>query len=50
LPDEIRTTLYRVVQEALTNVAKHALDAGSVNVVINQSGEMLQLTIDDRGR
>jgi signal transduction histidine kinase len=49
LPDEIRTTVYRVVQEALTNVAKHAVDAKSVSVVINRAGPLLQLTIDDRG-
>jgi PAS domain S-box-containing protein len=49
LPDEMRTTIYRVAQEALTNIAKHAVDARSVSVVIKQSGPLLQLTIDDRG-
>jgi PAS domain S-box-containing protein len=49
LSAEIRTTVYRVVQEALTNIAKHATDAKHVSVVINRSGTMLQLTIDDRG-
>jgi signal transduction histidine kinase len=49
LPDEIRTTLYRIVQESLTNIAKHAVDAKNVSVVIKRTGAMLQLTIDDRG-
>jgi signal transduction histidine kinase len=49
LPDEIRTTLYRVVQESLTNIAKHAVDAKNVSVVVKRAGRSLQLTIDDRG-
>jgi PAS domain S-box-containing protein len=49
LPDEIRTTLYRTVQESLTNIAKHAVDAKNVSVVIKRAGRSLQLTIDDRG-
>src|SRR5581483_11051339 len=33
LPEDARTTLYRVIQEALTNVAKHARSANSVSVI-----------------
>lgn len=49
-PDEIRTTLYRVVQEALTNVAKHAANATHVSVGITASNGTLNLTIEDNGR
>ena len=48
-PDDVRTTLYRVVQEALTNIAKHAPDATSVSVVLDRSDTTLQLTIEDDG-
>ena len=49
LPDNISTTLYRVVQESLTNIQKHA-DASSVviELVINQA--WLTLTISDNGK
>ncbi len=50
LPDDVRTTLYRVVQEALTNIAKHAPDASSVSIVLDRSDTTLQLTIEDDGR
>jgi two-component system, NarL family, sensor histidine kinase UhpB len=49
LSDEICTTIYRVVQEALTNIVKHARQATSVSVVIARSAELLQLTIEDDG-
>ena len=49
LPDDVRTTIYRVIQEALTNIAKHAYEANRVSVVITRAGAMLQLTIDDNG-
>ena len=49
LPDEVRTTIYRVIQEALTNVAKHARESKRVSVVISRVGAMLQLMIDDNG-
>lgn len=49
LPDDVRTTLYRVVQEALTNIAKHAPDASSVSIVLDRSDTTLQLTIEDDG-
>jgi PAS domain S-box-containing protein len=50
LPDEIRTTIYRVVQEGLTNIAKHASDADRVGIVLNRVDKLLQLTIEDNGR
>jgi two-component system, NarL family, sensor histidine kinase UhpB len=49
VPDDVRTTIYRVVQEALTNIAKHASRASQVSVVINLAGAVIQLTIDDNG-
>ena len=49
LPDDIRTTIYRVVQEALTNVAKHAKGATSVSIIIERNANYLQLMIDDDG-
>ena len=48
--NEIRTTIYRVIQEALTNIAKHAPDAHQVSVVIGLSTDTLHLTIEDDGR
>lgn len=47
--NEIRTTIYRVIQEALTNVAKHA-DASQVSIVIGVAESKLHLTIEDNGR
>jgi two-component system sensor histidine kinase UhpB len=49
VPVEIRTTLYRLVQEGLTNIAKHAPECSSVSVVIDRSGGTLRLTIEDNG-
>ena len=48
--NEIRTTIYRLVQESLTNVAKHATDATNVSVVIGTAEHTLHLTIEDDGR
>ncbi len=50
LPDNIRTTIYRITQEGLTNVAKHALGATSVSVVIERVEQSIRLVIDDDGR
>ena len=49
LPDDHRTCIYRIVQEALRNVVRHA-DAKSVRIRLNQSGDALLLTIQDDGR
>lgn len=48
--DEIRTTIYRVIQEGLTNIAKHAAGAKHVSVTISASENRLHLTIEDDGR
>ena len=48
LPDTHRTCLYRVVQEALTNVSKHA-GAHKVEVSLKATGEWVLGTIADNG-
>jgi two-component system, NarL family, sensor histidine kinase UhpB len=49
LSDEICTVIYRVVQEALTNIVKHARGASSVSVVIERVNAQVRLTIEDNG-
>jgi PAS domain S-box-containing protein len=49
LSDEVRTTIYRVVQEALTNIAKHAEKSSTVSVVVERVGASLRLMIEDDG-
>jgi signal transduction histidine kinase len=46
---ELEATLYRTVQEALTNVAKHA-DASRVRVLIEESDDAVAVTVEDDGR
>ena len=48
LPPEIETTIYRLVQEALNNVVKHAR-ADRVDVVLERSDESLSLIVEDNG-
>ena len=45
---DVETTLYRVVQEALHNVEKHA-NASGVDVIMQREGSLLILTINDDG-
>jgi two-component system sensor histidine kinase UhpB len=47
--DEARTTIYRIIQEALTTIANHAHDTKHVSVVIGRVGKLLQLTIENDG-
>jgi two-component system CheB/CheR fusion protein len=49
LPPEVETTLYRVAQEALTNVARHA-GASRVSVVLESDGGRVVAAIEDNGR
>jgi two-component system sensor histidine kinase UhpB len=48
LPTDIETVVYRIVQEALTNVARHA-QAHKVLVVVRGDGETIQVTVTDDG-
>jgi len=49
LPDHLYTSLYRVTQEALTNIAKHA-QATQVWVALQSNDGLLTLSITDNGQ
>ncbi|MEG4347541.1 sensor histidine kinase [Microcoleus sp. A003_D6] len=49
LSQEINTTLYRIVQESLTNIHKHA-DATMVTVGLQQHAGQIYLSISDNGK
>ena len=48
LTDEVRTILFLVVRELLTNVAKHA-QAHHAKVVIEKDGDQLRIQVEDDG-
>jgi len=49
LPDEAETHLFRIVQEALTNVARHS-GATRVGIELQREGDRLHLRMQDNGR
>lgn len=49
LPTTVETAVYRIVQEALTNVVRHARGAREVRVSITAKDELLVIEIDDDG-
>ena len=49
LPQEVETTLFRVVQEALMNIHHHA-DSSTARIRLRDDGGRLALDIEDRGR
>jgi len=49
LPPETETALYRIVQEALTNIVKHA-EATSVSIVVTNAGSSIRTVIEDDGK
>ncbi|HEX9116429.1 MAG TPA: PAS domain-containing protein, partial [Anaerolineae bacterium] len=49
LPGDAETALYRIVQEALTNISRYA-HAGSVAVVLQQRGDSVQVAVEDDGQ
>ena len=48
LPDPHRTCVYRVVQEALTNCAKHS-EATRITVAVRGGADSLEVTVTDNG-
>lgn len=49
LPGELETLVYRVVQEAVSNAARHA-DAAMLTVVVEVDGGQLRIEVQDDGR
>lgn len=49
LPDAISYQLFRIIQECLTNVMKHA-NASQVTVKLVQSGKKIELKVSDNGK
>jgi signal transduction histidine kinase len=49
LDDEVAVNLYRIVQEGLSNVARHA-EAGHVTICLAQEDQSLILSLKDDGR
>lgn len=49
LPSEVETVLYRLVQEALTNVLKHA-QAHTVSILLSLQEGAVQAIVEDDGR
>jgi two-component system nitrate/nitrite sensor histidine kinase NarX len=49
LPADVQVALYRICQEALNNVAKHA-GASAVEIHLQQEGSSVEISIRDDGR
>jgi signal transduction histidine kinase len=49
LPPEVETTLYRIVQEALTNVVKHA-EAHRISILLARRDRTAVAVVEDDGR
>lgn len=49
IPDKLKITLYRVVQEALLNVVKHS-SANNIFLTFRETSKVLSLSINDDGK
>jgi PAS domain S-box-containing protein len=49
VPTDIASAFYRIAQEALTNVAKHA-GATSVSLLLDKRNDQLRLIVEDNGK
>ncbi|NOU38807.1 MAG: sensor histidine kinase [Ferruginibacter sp.] len=49
LPNDVETVLYRVIQESVNNVIKHA-QASSLDISINQDEAGIDIMIEDNGK
>lgn len=48
VPDPIKITIFRIIQEATSNIIKHA-NASCIKVSLKETGEALYLSIEDDG-
>ncbi|RED52212.1 cache domain-containing protein [Aestuariispira insulae] len=48
LPNDVKTTLFRIAQETLTNIERHA-DAANVDISLSSSNKGVELKISDDG-
>lgn len=49
LPDNVAVSLYRIVQESITNTIKHG-QGSHLEIVLQKSGEIIHLQVRDDGR
>ena len=49
IPESLKTVIYRIIQEALSNVAKHS-GADSTSLALRRTGDRLVLEIKDNGQ
>jgi signal transduction histidine kinase len=49
LDDKLKMTVFRIVQEQLNNIVKHA-DASVITIDIIQKKHLLQVTVEDNGK
>jgi len=49
LSSDLKTALYRICQEGLTNISKHAIGATGAAIIVDQVDDTLRLTIEDNG-
>jgi signal transduction histidine kinase len=50
LPEATQLTVYRIVQEALTNTLRHAVDPTHVAITVSHHGPSLDIVVADDGR
>lgn len=48
LPGEVETTIYRIVQETLTNIARHA-HARAASIMVERRGHIVRAIVEDDG-
>ncbi|WP_139195354.1 sensor histidine kinase [Curtobacterium sp. MCBA15_001] len=50
LPESLATSVYRIVQECLTNASRYAVDVTSVDVDVRREGPRVVVVVQDDGR
>jgi signal transduction histidine kinase len=49
VPNELKTVIFRIMQEAMNNIAKHA-DASMILIGLTKTNDVMELTINDNGK